>query len=94
MTSQEEVIQPDNVAKVRQDVAKPGDQPAESKDCTHLSSDKARKRHQDNQLQYNTGKQSLNCSIRKIWVPTILNEHNISDYICSCIRGIVYDEFS
>lgn len=41
MTSQEEVIQPDNVAKVRQDVAKPGDQPAESKDGTHLSSDKA-----------------------------------------------------
>lgn len=43
MTGQEEVIQPDNVAKVRQDVAKPGDQPAESKDCTHLSSDKWRK---------------------------------------------------
>lgn len=45
MTSQEEVIQPDNVAKVRQDVAKPGDQPAESKDCTHLSSDKAIKKN-------------------------------------------------
>lgn len=43
MTGQEEVIQPDNVAKVRQDVAKPGDQPAESKDCTHLSSDKSKK---------------------------------------------------
>lgn len=44
MTGQEEVIQPDNVAKVRQDVAKPGDQPTESKDCTHLSSDKSVKK--------------------------------------------------
>lgn len=69
MTGQEEVIQPDNVAKVRQDVAKPGDQPTESKDCTHLSSDKSVKKHQDNKLQCNIGKQNLNISIRKYEFP-------------------------
>lgn len=37
MAGQKEVIQPNNMAEVWQDVAKPGDQPTESEDCTHLS---------------------------------------------------------
>lgn len=41
MAGQEEVIQPDNMAEVWQDVTKPGDQPTESEDCAHLSSKKS-----------------------------------------------------
>lgn len=37
MAGQEEVVQPDNVAEVGQDVSKPGDQPTESEDGPHLS---------------------------------------------------------
>lgn len=37
MAGQEEVVQPDNMAEVWQDVAKPGDQPTEGEDCPHLS---------------------------------------------------------
>ena len=41
MAGQEEIIQPDNVAEVWQDVTKPGDQPTESENCAHLSSKKS-----------------------------------------------------
>lgn len=53
MAGQEEIIQPDNVAEVWQYVAKPGDQPAESEDCPHLSP-KKNQRMTDINLHQNT----------------------------------------
>lgn len=35
---QKEVMQPHHLSEVREDVAKPGDQPAEREDCPHFSS--------------------------------------------------------
>lgn len=41
MAGQEEVVQPYHMTEVWQHMAKPGDEPAESKDCAHLSPKKS-----------------------------------------------------